>query len=664
MRNLRSKGQSPRFWWLVLAVGLISGLLFVQAASAHAMLVRSDPPDHATLAQPPTQVRLWFSEEVDLNISNLHLLDQNGMDVGAVVLESDASQPTLVIGDLPKIGTGVYTVAYDVISRVDGHKNQGSIVFGVSMQVAGGNVQPGMEIRQGLTMSEIYGIILRWLNYVALACLVGVFVVSLMVLSPSVLSRHDDLEIRSLQYHARSRVLAWGVIISLLAFILSTGLLVWQAKDILESMPGGTSFVEVSRRLLTHNRLGALWLIRQGLVILIAIITWLAYRTGFRVTPIGPEVELFKTLEAKRVRWFLISGGILTIGLMIMQSLTSHAATVKPNPALAIALDSIHLLAVGAWLGGLLSLRIGLSPLILGRREDFDRLTRATWSPFSVVALLSVGTLFATGLYATGEQVASLDAMLTTPYGRLLIGKILLFLLVGFFGLINSMLLHPHVFAPLWRLLRRPAGWTPLALSRMPVVTVAEASIGVVVLFIVGYLVANPTANGPEYRYAGSQQPSPVTQTAGDLSISFSAQPNMPGANTFTMQVAGSKGAASANIARVILRFKYQGASMGETTADAFQTEPGVYQLQGDQFSMVGPWGVDVVVRRLGIPDSTVHFNWVVPPMEQTKLVSNADWQPVLTTLGVIVLVILLLSAGGLFFLGRGFRQIQAHKTH
>jgi len=42
---------------------------------------------------------------------------------------------------------------------------------------------------------------------------------------------------------------------------------------------------------------------------------------------------------------------------------------------------------------------------------------------------------------------------------------------------------------------------------------------------------------------------------------------------------------------------------------------------------MVGPWGVEVVVRRLGVLDNTAHFDWVVPPMGQPPMVTNLDWQ-------------------------------------
>ncbi len=458
---------------------------------------------------------------------------------------------------------------------------------------------------------------------------------------------------RILQYNARQRVLALSAIMGGIAFLVSTGLLVWQIMDILSSMPGGTSIGAVGNRLLMHSRLGTLWFIRQALLVLIILIASAAYRIGQKAHIHNSQTDIFKTAEARKVLWLLVLGGILTVALMVPQSLTSHAVTTKARSNLAVALDTIHLLAVGAWLGGLLSLRIGLSPLIKKHPADFVRLTRATWSPFSIVAVLSVTTLFASGLYATGVEVASPNAMLTTTYGNLLMVKIFFFLIVGLFGLINSMLLHPEIFSPLWRLLRRPQGWTPLSLRHMPNVAVAESSVGLAVLLIVGYLVATPTANGPEYRYAGYQQPNPLTQTAGDLKLTLAVQPNRAGNNTMDIQVDGTQGETAPQIARLIVRFKYQGESMGDMSADAMPMGNGAFQLQGEQLSMVGPWGMDVVIRRLGLPDSTAHFDWVLPPVGQAPMITNLDWQPALTNIGVALLVCTLLGASAFLIVRR-----------
>ncbi len=92
---------------------------------------------------------------------------------------------------------------------------------------------------------------------------------------------------------------------------------------------------------------------------------------------------------------------------------------------------------------------------------------------------------------------------------------------------------------------------------------------------------------------------------------------------------------------------------MGDMSLDAVPMADGSFRLQGDPFSMVGPWGVDVVVRRLGVMDSTAHFDWVVPPVGQAPMAPNLDWQPALTNAGVAILACLFLGALGLLALQR-----------
>lgn len=76
---------------------------------------------------------------------------------------------------------------------------------------------------------------------------------------------------------------------------------------------------------------------------------------------------------------------------------------------------------------------------------------------FGLVAASSLGVLLMTGLYNSGQQVASLDALLFTLYGQSLLLKIGLVVGVGLIGLINSARLHPRVADVIRRVLRRRA---------------------------------------------------------------------------------------------------------------------------------------------------------------------------------------------------------------
>ncbi len=130
-------------FWPALGLMILSSLLVVQVGFAHAMLVKSDPQDHATLAESPAQIRMWFSEDVNVDLSNVTIMGGGGQDIGPILLSADPQQPALVVANIPKLAPGIYTVAYQVVSKMDGHKNEGSIVFGVGQTVGANSAGMG-----------------------------------------------------------------------------------------------------------------------------------------------------------------------------------------------------------------------------------------------------------------------------------------------------------------------------------------------------------------------------------------------------------------------------------------------------------------------------------------------------------------------------------------
>ncbi|MFF7176792.1 copper resistance D family protein [Streptomyces pseudovenezuelae] len=75
----------------------------------------------------------------------------------------------------------------------------------------------------------------------------------------------------------------------------------------------------------------------------------------------------------------------------------------------------LHLLAMAAWLGGLIALAASLFRPPAGRAVPASAVTR-----FSRLAFTAVVLLVATGLYQAWRQVGSLEALSTTEYGRTL----------------------------------------------------------------------------------------------------------------------------------------------------------------------------------------------------------------------------------------------------
>src|SRR5207237_837611 len=100
-------------------------------AGAHALLNRSDPPSGATLQQAPQAVTLTFTEAPEPTLSSVRILLPSGQQVPTGPLHALAGAPRTLEVTLGPLSTGVYTVNWRTVSRVDGHVTGGAFAFGV-----------------------------------------------------------------------------------------------------------------------------------------------------------------------------------------------------------------------------------------------------------------------------------------------------------------------------------------------------------------------------------------------------------------------------------------------------------------------------------------------------------------------------------------------------
>src|SRR6202045_4250758 len=108
--------------------------------------------------------------------------------------------------------------------------------------------------------------------------------------------------------------------------------------------------------------------------------------------------------------------------------------------------QSVHLLAAGLWLGGLLPLGWLLGRA--GRTADgFDVLAQQAVPPFSQMGYAAVAAIAITGAVNTLMLAGSVDALFGTAYGQLLSLKILLYLAMVGIALRNRFRLTPLLSA-------------------------------------------------------------------------------------------------------------------------------------------------------------------------------------------------------------------------
>jgi putative copper export protein len=111
-----------------------------------------------------------------------------------------------------------------------------------------------------------------------------------------------------------------------------------------------------------------------------------------------------------------------------------------------MTVDWVHLVAMTAWIGGLVVLTAGL--VVLRRRSGSTDVQSRVVRRFSRLAVTSVVLLSVTGLYGATQHFSALGSLFTTAYGRVLLVKIALFGILLLFGAANKLVLMPRLAVP------------------------------------------------------------------------------------------------------------------------------------------------------------------------------------------------------------------------
>src|SRR5215831_4890106 len=182
----------------VALAGLVIALVCLappRPAGAHALLVRSQPANGATVAVSPGVVRLWFSEEISTEVSTARLVDRSGAAVAGTAVRAEAEALEVRV---PPLARGTYGVFWRVLAEDDGHTSSGTVVFSVGASNGALAVGPAGSGSSGTGLDAVR----RWIWLCALAGVLGGLAVAGLVLGRTAAAGVDV---------ARRRILA-GVI--------------------------------------------------------------------------------------------------------------------------------------------------------------------------------------------------------------------------------------------------------------------------------------------------------------------------------------------------------------------------------------------------------------------------------------------------------------------
>jgi methionine-rich copper-binding protein CopC len=112
-------------------VALAALLLGASAEWGHAFLDRAEPRVGSTVKSPPSQVRVWFSQDLEPAFSTLEVVNERGDRVDQGPAKADAANPVLLEVPLKPLRPGTYRVKWRVLS-VDTHVTEGDFTFRVT----------------------------------------------------------------------------------------------------------------------------------------------------------------------------------------------------------------------------------------------------------------------------------------------------------------------------------------------------------------------------------------------------------------------------------------------------------------------------------------------------------------------------------------------------
>ncbi len=390
-----NSGTGHRSRWFVWSA-LLSAVLVLSLhaiADAHATLLSSEPAAGATLATSPSRIRLLFSEAMEPTLATISLVGADG-HATPLAVSGDPHDVHALIAPLNGVSSGEYRVEWHVISA-DGHPVGSSFLFAVGTAGAPppelSGAPPAVTWGPALLGAPLVPAVLRGLGVGFLMAEAGLlfFVVRFA----------GQAEFRSRPMRV---ALAAGVCAPL---FLAAHFIAW----LLNSSP-------------THQ-LDAAWL------------------TSMMASTVG-RVELWRTLLSLLPLWALALArrtrlaAVLTIPALCVSAAVGHSAAV--HPLLAVPFKTLHLLAVAAWLGGL---------LWLVTRERGERNTMTAQALYvSSVSLIAVIAVVISGVVQTLLLVPLHD--LVSAYGAIVGLKVLGLAVLVAFGAYHRCRILPKLAMP------------------------------------------------------------------------------------------------------------------------------------------------------------------------------------------------------------------------
>jgi copper transport protein len=440
-----------------------------------------------------------------------------------------------------RLGRGVYTATYRVVSA-DGHPVAGGFSFGVGVAaVNGGNAPDVAELLEdtdaGAGVEVTYGVV-RGLHYAALLLIVGALAFLALVWRGLAAGRWPG----GLLLGAATLGLVTALAGIPLQGALGAGVGLDRAFD--------SSVLDAA----LDTRTGEAWAVRGGAWLALVALLFVTRPPGFRRS---------------------IPIALAAVVVVVSLPLGGHARTQSPE-AVLIPADIAHVLAAGAWLGGIVLLLAAFWPRRDAATEPAAEATRR----FSRMALPAIAVLLGAGLLQAWFYLGSPGELFDgSAYSIALLAKIAL--LAGIIAIAAGNRRRTARLtgdAPAPRALRRAMR--------------AEVALAVLVLAATAVLVREAP---PESLASG---PATRELDLGPMRLEMVIEPAEVGPNDFHLYFFDRRSGAQADrLKEVTVRLTQREDGIGPITLKIPRKGPAHYELLDQALGVPGNWDVAVDAR-------------------------------------------------------------------
>jgi putative copper export protein/methionine-rich copper-binding protein CopC len=444
------------------------------AALASSFVIGSDPVDGSTISTPPTQVRIFFNTPISSASSANVFFGINyqvmNADRSHVASNNPQELDTPLITQLP---LGSYTVRWIALSTTDGQATHGVIGFNIGHSSTGlpGQVILGpstSNILPQLSLQGILAVAWDWLVMAALALWIGILVIEGVVLAGEKndsgidnsrnrgesgrrttrdLGDYGEGERGNIDRGSRGWVgasstgdrgrvgvnptptfrkqslpLQWLCLAALFAGEIIS--LILRAALLTQASNSNGIDPATIRELIVDTTYGHLWLVRIALIGAALVFLWWTTRfTGRQSIGIRNTASARTRGQARHTfAWFALAGFIL-LTLAVSEDITQLAQA----HVSAVILDWLFLAAQGIWFGGAAYLGFVLLPLLPAIEPELHARSLVTLlQRYTPLILGSIAVLLVSGLFLAETSLSSVQQLITDPFGRALLVKIIL----------------------------------------------------------------------------------------------------------------------------------------------------------------------------------------------------------------------------------------------